>query len=97
MSADFYAWSDLARAAEHARKCPVARPALAFRAAARRLWHDLLLRVGRLSALFGGMAGLWIMAEGWGAGDVQRLFWGLLACGCAGVALWAFEGEACDE
>lgn len=93
MSFDYDAWKGLMDATAR----PVTRPPLAFRAAARRLWADALLRLGGLAALAGFIAGLWIMAEGWAGSDPQRLFWGVLACLCAGLALWAFEGESGDD
>lgn len=55
------------------------------------------MRLGGLAALAGFIAGLCIMAEGWAGSDPQRLFWGVLACLCAGLALWAFEGESGDD
>lgn len=93
MSFDYDAWKGLMDATART----VTRPPLAFRAAARRLWADALLRLDGLAALAGFIAGLWIMAEGWAGSDPQRLFWGVLACLCAGLALWAFEGESGDD
>ncbi|MEW6559611.1 MAG: hypothetical protein AB1412_05370 [Pseudomonadota bacterium] len=84
MSFDFDAWKGMMDATAR----PSQRQPLAFRAAASRLWAQALLRLGGLAAMAGLMAGLWIMAEGWAWSDPQRLLWGVLACLCAGVALW---------
>ena len=97
MSFDHDAWKGLMDAARRQQSRPAPRPPLAFRAAARRLWADALCRLGVLAALAGLLAGLWIVAESWAASDPQRGFWGVLACGCAAVALWAFEGEVRDD